>query len=349
MPEPLGGVLGVGERVLAGPLRRQPDAVHPVGAEGVDGQGGDQGGVDAAGHAQHDRGHAVLVDEVAQAQHQCAPDLLGVRQGLHDRARAAARRAAPAPRTARAGSRSSARSGPRAARGPTTGSHGEVDGEQVLDELGRPGQQLAVGGDRHRVAVEDQFVLAADLVAVQDGGVRLGRATAHQRQPQVVLGPLVGGGVGGDDQVDPGLPGDAAGAVARPRGPRRWSARRRRRAAARSAARCPARSSGPRRRRRSWAGAACSSGRRPRRRTAARRRCAGRRRGGWRHRGGRPSAGVRVHRRRPRALGVRQVPDDDGDARPGPARRAGLRGRRRRARWPGRRTPAARGPPADSR
>src|SRR3954452_21304381 len=35
--QPLRGVLGVGQRVLAGPLRRQADAVHAVGAQGVDG------------------------------------------------------------------------------------------------------------------------------------------------------------------------------------------------------------------------------------------------------------------------------------------------------------------------
>ncbi len=163
----------------------------------------------------------------------------------------------------------------------------QVDGQQVLDELRRAGQQLAVGGDDQRVAVEDQLVLAADLVAVED------RAPAPRRR-------------GGGPAAAAGRPWPARRARRwgrrrgrrrparrrrtarpRPRGPRRWSARCRRRAAGRSAARCRARSSGPRRRRRSWAGAACSSGRRPRRRTAARRRCAGRRGGGWRRRGGR--------------------------------------------------------------
>ena len=86
----------------------------------------------------------------------------------------------------------------------------QVDGQQVLDELRGAGEQLAVRGDDERVAVEDQLVLAADLVAVDDRGVRLGRAAADQGQPQVVLGPLVGRGVGGDDEVDAGLPSHAA-------------------------------------------------------------------------------------------------------------------------------------------
>ena len=103
MPEPLGRVLGVGERVLAGPLRRQPDPVHPVGAERVDGQGRDQRGVDAARHAEHDRGHAVLVDEVAQAQHERPPDLLAVAERLDHQSRLRARTPAPGPPRARAG------------------------------------------------------------------------------------------------------------------------------------------------------------------------------------------------------------------------------------------------------
>ena len=92
----------------------------------------------------------------------------------------------------------------------------QVDGEQVLDELRGAGQQLPVGADHQRVAVEDQLVLAAHLVAVDDRRAGLGGAAAHQRQPEVVLGPLVRRGVGGDDQVDAGLPGDPARAALDP-------------------------------------------------------------------------------------------------------------------------------------
>ncbi|HEX8582092.1 MAG TPA: nitrilase-related carbon-nitrogen hydrolase, partial [Acidimicrobiales bacterium] len=92
----------------------------------------------------------------------------------------------------------------------------QVHAHQVLDELRRPAEQLPVGGHGHRVAVEDELVLAADLVAVDDRGPRLGRPAADQRQAQVVLGPLVGRGVGGDDEVHPGLAGDAARAALDP-------------------------------------------------------------------------------------------------------------------------------------
>ena len=225
----------------------------------------------------------------------------------------------------------------------------QVDGQQVLDELRRAGEQLAVGRDDQRVAVEDELVLPADLVAVEDrraaprprGG---GPGAAAGRPWPARRGRRWGRRPGRRRPARPRRTGRP-----RPRGPRRWSARRRCRAAGRSAARCRARSSGPRRRRRSWAGAACSSGRRPRRRTAGRRRCGGRRGGGWRRRAGRRRRRRVVDRCRPAALGVRQVPDDDGDvAQPLLGERA-ARGRRRRARWRGRRTRAARGPRPDSR
>jgi hypothetical protein len=49
--------------------------------------------------------------------------------------------------------------------------------------------------------------------AVHDRCVGLGRPTADEGEPQIVLRPLVGGGVGRDDEVDPGLAGHAARAA----------------------------------------------------------------------------------------------------------------------------------------
>ncbi len=61
-------------------------------------------------------------------------------------------------------------------------------------------------------------------------------------------------------------------------------------------------------------------------------------------------ARVDFHRRGSAALGVRQVPDDDGGAAQTLlAASVGPRGRRGRARWRGRRTPGARGPRPDNR
>ena len=56
----LGELGGVGARVLARPLARVGDAEDVLGAERVDGDGGDERGVDAAGQAQQDAGEAVL-------------------------------------------------------------------------------------------------------------------------------------------------------------------------------------------------------------------------------------------------------------------------------------------------
>jgi hypothetical protein len=56
----------------------------------------------------------------------------------------------------------------------------EIDREQMLDELGRPREQAAVGRDDHRVAVEDQLVLATDHVHVRDGGPGLGAPAPYQ-------------------------------------------------------------------------------------------------------------------------------------------------------------------------
>ena len=63
--------------------------------------------------------------------------------------------------------------------------------QEVLGELRTPGQHPAVGADDHRVAVEDQLVLAADHVEVGQGAPGLCRATAHQLEAGVVLVPLV--------------------------------------------------------------------------------------------------------------------------------------------------------------
>ena len=201
-------------------------------------------------------------------------------------------------RRRRSGSGPALGSGP--GRAPARG-RGQVQvvDQQLLGELAGPGEQLAAGGHDHRVAVEDQLVLAADQVHVGDRGARLGRPALDQRQPYVVLVQLVRRGVDVDDEADAGRAAAANGPPAcqmssqtvsadvHPAEPRPRSACR------------PARSSGPRRRRRSWAGGAWSSVARPRRRAAAPRRPGGR---------------SRVRRRRwsARAVGV-HVADHHGE------------------------------------
>ena len=98
----LGQVLGVFEGVLAGVLRRQPDAVHAVGAQGVDGEGGDDGGVDAAGRPSTTEGMPFLSMKSrsprTSARQTSSQSSSGFAIGP---GRGSKRR--PAPRTARAG------------------------------------------------------------------------------------------------------------------------------------------------------------------------------------------------------------------------------------------------------
>ena len=50
--------------------------------------------------------------------------------------------------------------------------HLDVEDQRLLGELAGAGQQLAVGVEDHRRPVEDQLVLAADLVDVDEGARR---------------------------------------------------------------------------------------------------------------------------------------------------------------------------------
>src|SRR5690606_28546945 len=71
-------------------------------------------------------------------------------------------------------------------------------------ELLGTGHHVAGRVHDERAAVEHQIVLTAHLVAVDQGRARLRRPPRGQLQPHVVLLPLVGRGVGRDDQVHPG-------------------------------------------------------------------------------------------------------------------------------------------------
>ena len=145
------------------------------GAEGVGGDHGDERRVDAAGQPDHDVGEAVLGDVVAGGEH---------------RARRTPRRRGRAAASTRAGGAGSGwpatgpehgrrREGPRRCRGPrgssrrvrNTGAHVEVDDLHASRELRRAGDEIAVVVDHERGAVEDQLVLAADLVHVDDVAV----------------------------------------------------------------------------------------------------------------------------------------------------------------------------------
>ena len=62
-----------------------------------------------------------------------------------------------------------------------------VDDHQRLDELRRPSEQRALVVEHERTAVEDQLVLTADLVDVDDRAVRVGRP--RREHPLASLSP----------------------------------------------------------------------------------------------------------------------------------------------------------------
>ncbi len=77
----------------------------------------------------------------------------------------------------------------------------EVDDEEVLVELRRPGEDPAVRGDDDRVAVEDQIVLPADHVHVRERAAGLRGPAGDELAAHVVLVALVGGAVEHQQQL----------------------------------------------------------------------------------------------------------------------------------------------------
>src|SRR5918994_2358721 len=68
--EVLGKRDGVGVAQVRGVAARHEDAGHVLGTEGLDGHGGCQGRVDAAGEAEHGARESVLAEVVSKAEHQ---------------------------------------------------------------------------------------------------------------------------------------------------------------------------------------------------------------------------------------------------------------------------------------
>ena len=82
-PEVLGQLGGISQAPLAREARRHEHAGHVLGAEGSDGDGGHQRGVDAAGEADDHVGEPVLGHVVAGAEHERLPHLgLGPQAGF---------------------------------------------------------------------------------------------------------------------------------------------------------------------------------------------------------------------------------------------------------------------------
>jgi len=175
----MGQVRGVVQAVLGREHARHRDAVDVLGAEGVDGDGRYERGVDAAGEAEHHGAEAVLDHVVAQPRHHRRVHLRSVLQVGRD-GRCAHRLRRPA----RAG---------------------EVHEEEVVLEGGRRRDQGPARVDDERRAVEHQVVLGPHQVDVGERGVDLARAGLGQEAAQRRLPALVGRAVDHHEQVDAGL------------------------------------------------------------------------------------------------------------------------------------------------
>ena len=166
--------------------------MHVLGAQGVGGDERHQGRVDATRQADGDIGEPVLADVVTGAEHERLVDLAHQRQGstsggcrvsagsvsgrgardLDDREWVLGR-AAPGVEQSLAEGRP----------------HLEVADDRLLLELGGAGQHLALGVEDDRGAVEDQLVLAADLVHVDQ---RAGGVGCPRGEHPLALGQPVG-------------------------------------------------------------------------------------------------------------------------------------------------------------
>ena len=182
------------------------------GAERVDRDRGDQRPSRCRRRGRADRAEAVLAHVVAQAEDERAVDLAS---SVEPRRRCGAGRrgsygATGLGRSDHGVTRHRRRSGGSA--GSTRrGRQVEVDDQQVLGELRARASSVAVGVDDHRVAVEDQLVLAADHVDVGERRSRPRRRGARTSwQPDVVLVQLVRRAVDDDQQPGAGLAGSAA-------------------------------------------------------------------------------------------------------------------------------------------
>ena len=195
----------VGRVVLRVPrrvLRRHRDAVDVVAAQSVGRQRRADRRVDAAGEPERHRREAVLVHVVPQPDDQRRPHLGLVRKRLADHrlggrlvGRQWFRTQHPAP---------DVQAFELTVAGVPARGEVHVQHEQVLDELRRACQHRAVRADDERVAVEHEVVLAADLVGVDQRRARFGRAARDERQPLLVLRPLVRRRVRRHHEVDAG-------------------------------------------------------------------------------------------------------------------------------------------------
>ena len=173
-PESRGRVGSVALALVAGELRRQPHRNHPLCAQGIDGDDGGEGGVDAARQAEQDAGKPVLVHVVAESGHQRVV------------------------RIRRLGGRRRRRSG---AAGPFV-----VHARPLRYHAGflperKASDQRSSRAHHERSAVEHQLVLSTDLIHVHQRQAGFGGAPGGECRPLPELSALEGRSVRDDQQT----------------------------------------------------------------------------------------------------------------------------------------------------
>ena len=172
--------------MVGGVAGGEGDAEDVCGAEGFGGEGGDDGGVDAAGEAEDDALEAALADVIAEAEEEGGVDGGDAGAGRDFRFLSFEFRVGF--------------------------ECGEVDDEEVFLEVFGLGDDVAVGVEDDGVAVEDEFVVAADLVDVDDGHVPAFGLEGEEFVAVFVFAQDEGGGGDVEEEFGAGL-GEGADGV----------------------------------------------------------------------------------------------------------------------------------------
>ena len=175
MPRLAASARRVGDTVIAGVARRHEHTDDVLGAERVDGNRRDQGRVDAARQTHEHLRETVLTHVVTRPEHERFVDL------AHRCERRLDTRGDPFVEWMRVAHRDHRKCGRVDAPSRIAltlverGSHVDIEDQQVGNELLGASDQHALLVEHERCAVEDELVLAADEVRVDDGDRSVGR------------------------------------------------------------------------------------------------------------------------------------------------------------------------------
>src|SRR5215212_4289044 len=188
---------GIGVAQVGGVAARHEDAGDVLGTKGLDGHGGRQGGVDAAGEAKHRPREPVLAEVVPEAQHQPFQHLalLGERWLYPRLDRLRGGRPVGGNLYYLGGALGVLLAGP----GIVEALHErlvriQVHEQEFFPELGSPRHERALRIEDHRMPVEDELVLAAHEIAEHDVATVIRSSNAEHTLSEGALASVVGGG-----------------------------------------------------------------------------------------------------------------------------------------------------------